>query len=80
MVTAGGLVVIAGTKDGRLLAFAKATGELPWEHALPAGGYATPCTYQVDGRQHVVIASGGAGKPRTKAGAAFVAVALPGPR
>jgi quinoprotein glucose dehydrogenase len=80
IVTTGGLVFIAGTKDERLLAFAKATGELLWEHALPAGGYATPCTYQVDGRHYVVIAAGGAGKLRTQAGDLFVAVALPGPR
>jgi len=75
IVTAGGLVFIAGTKDERIHAFDKATGELLWEHALPAGGYATPCTYQVDGRQYIVIAAGGAGKLRTKAGDVFVAFA-----
>jgi quinoprotein glucose dehydrogenase len=31
----------------------------------------------VNGRQYVVIAAGGAGKLRTKAGDAFVAFALP---
>lgn len=77
IVTAGGLIFIAGTKDERIHAFDKTTGELLWEHALPAGGYATPCTYQVRGRQYVVIAAGGAGKLRTKAGDAFVAFALP---
>jgi quinoprotein glucose dehydrogenase len=77
IVTAGGLVFIAGTKDERLHAFDKQTGRLLWEHALPAGGYATPSTYQVKGRQYVVIAAGGAGKLRTKAGDAFVAFRLP---
>jgi quinoprotein glucose dehydrogenase len=77
-VTAGGLVFIAGTKDERIHAFDKRTGELLWEHPLPAGGYATPATYEVGGRQYVVIAAGGAGKLRTKAGDAFVAFALPG--
>ena len=77
VVTAGGLVFIAGTKDERIHAFDKSTGELLWEHVLPAGGYATPCTYQVEGRQYVVIAAGGAGKLETKAGDAFVAFALP---
>lgn len=77
IVTAGGLVFIAGTKDERLHAFDKQTGRLLWEHALPAGGYATPSTYQVNGRQYVVIAAGGAGKLGTKAGDAFVAFALP---
>ncbi|QEH37998.1 Quinoprotein glucose dehydrogenase [Aquisphaera giovannonii] len=77
IVTAGGLVFIAGTKDEKFHAFDKATGQLLWEHPLPAGGYATPCTYQVGGRQYVVIAAGGAGKLRTRAGDAFVAFRLP---
>ena len=76
IVTAGGLVFIAGTKDERIRAFDKQTGEVLWEHPLPAGGYATPATYMVDGRQYIVIAAGGAGKLGTKAGDAFVAFAL----
>jgi quinoprotein glucose dehydrogenase len=77
IVTAGGLVFIAGTKDERFRAFDKATGEVLWETQLPAGGYATPATYRVKGRQYVVIAAGGAGKQGTKAGDAFIAYALP---
>jgi quinoprotein glucose dehydrogenase len=77
IVTAGGLVFIAGTKDERIHAFDKQTGQLLWEYPLPAGGYATPSTYSVNGRQYVVIAAGGAGKLRTKAGDAFVAFRLP---
>jgi quinoprotein glucose dehydrogenase len=76
IVTAGGLVFIAGTKDERIHAFDKSTGELLWEHPLPAGGYATPSTYAVNGRQYLVIAAGGAGKLRTKPGDAFVVFAL----
>jgi quinoprotein glucose dehydrogenase len=76
IVTAGGLVFIAGTMDERIHAFDGRTGKLLWEHPLPAGGYATPSTYLVDGRQYVVIAAGGAGKLKTKAGDAFVAFAL----
>jgi quinoprotein glucose dehydrogenase len=76
IVTAGGLVFIGGTKDERFHAFDKQTGKLLWEHPLPAGGYATPATYQVNGRQYVVIAAGGAGKLQTKAGDAFVAFRL----
>ena len=79
VVTAGGLVFIAGTKDERIRAFDAATGEELWSHRLPAAGYATPCTYAVDGRQYVAIAAGGAGKLKTKAGDAFVAFALPAP-
>jgi quinoprotein glucose dehydrogenase len=75
-VTAGGLVFIGGTRDERIHAFDKDTGRLLWEHPLPAGGYATPATFQVNDRQYVVIAAGGAGKLATKAGDAFVAFAL----
>jgi quinoprotein glucose dehydrogenase len=77
IVTAGGLVFVAATKDERIHAFEKSTGKLLWEHPLPAGGYATPSTYMVNGRQYVIIAAGGAGKMETKAGDAFVAFALP---
>lgn len=77
IVTAGGLVFIAGTKDERLHAFDKSTGRLLWEHPLPAGGYATPATYSVGGRQFIVVAAGGAGKLKTRVGDAFVAFALP---
>ncbi len=77
IVTAGGLVFIAATKDERIRAFDKRTGQVLWEHELPAGGYATPATYQAGGKQYVVIAAGGAGKIGTRAGDAFVAFALP---
>ena len=76
VVTAGGLVFIAATKDGRFRAYDKATGEVLWETELPAGGYATPAVYSVDGRQFVVIAAGG-GKMSTAAADAYVAFALP---
>jgi quinoprotein glucose dehydrogenase len=77
IVTAGGLVFIGGAKDEKLHAYDAATGALVWEHELGAGGYATPASYAVDGRQFIVIAAGGGGKPRTRSGDAFVAFALP---
>ena len=77
IVTAGGLVFIGGTKDEKFHAFDKKTGKLLWEYKLPAGGYATPSTYQWKGKQYVVIAAGGAGKLKTKAGDAFVVFGLP---
>lgn len=76
IVTAGGLIFIGASKDEKFRAFASDTGELLWETTLPAGGYATPATYQVKGRQFVVIAAGG-GKMGTKSGDAYVAFALP---
>jgi quinoprotein glucose dehydrogenase len=76
VVTAGGVIFIAASKDERLHAFDQETGKLLWQADLPAGGYATPATYEVKGRQYVVIACGG-GKMHTKSGDAYVAFALP---
>lgn len=75
VVTAGGLVFIAGTKDERIRAFDKKTGKVVWEYQLPAGGFATPCTYMVEGKQYVVIAAGGA-KNGHKPGGSYIAFAL----
>jgi quinoprotein glucose dehydrogenase len=77
IVTAGGLVFIGGSKDEKFHAFDKDSGKLLWSDKLPAGGYATPCTYLANGKQYVLIAAGGGGKQRTKCGDAFVAYALP---
>lgn len=76
LVTAGGLVFIAATKDGELRAFDRTSGEVVWHTPLPAPAFATPATFMVDGRQFVVIACGGA-KLGTKAGDSYVAFALP---
>ena len=76
VVTAGGLIFIGASKDEKFRAFDKQTGEVLWETKLPAGGYATPSTYEVNGKQYVVIACGG-GKMGTKSGDAYVAFALP---
>jgi quinoprotein glucose dehydrogenase len=77
LVTAGGLVFIGAAMDERFHAFDKLTGKLLWEFQMDAGGYATPATYEIDGRQFVIIAAGGGGKPETKAGNAFYCFALP---
>ncbi|RYY52393.1 MAG: pyrroloquinoline quinone-dependent dehydrogenase, partial [Chitinophagaceae bacterium] len=76
VVTAGGLLFIAATKDENFRAFDKRTGKLLWETKLPAGGYATPSTYSVAGKQYVVIAAGG-GKMGTKSADTYVAFSLP---
>ncbi|WP_297336757.1 pyrroloquinoline quinone-dependent dehydrogenase [Algoriphagus sp.] len=75
VVTAGGLLFIAATKDEKIRAFDKDTGELLWQANLPAAGHATPAMYEKDGKQFLVIACGG-GKG-TKSGDAYVAFALP---
>ncbi len=76
IVTAGGVLFIGASKDEHFRAFDVKTGKELWRHKLPAGGYATPATYEVDGRQYVVIACGG-GKMGTPSGDAYVAFALP---
>lgn len=76
-VTAGGLVFIGATMDERFRAFDKDTGDTLWEYQLDAGAYATPATYSVDGKQYVVIAAGGGGKPGTRRGTRYYAFSLP---
>ena len=81
IVTAGGLVFIGATNfDRKFRAFDKATGELLWETLLPLSGNATPATYEVAGRQFVVVpAGGGRSRPNTAAesGGIYVAFAVP---
>lgn len=76
VLTKGGLLFIAATKDSKFRAFNKRTGELLWETTLPASGFATPATYEINGRQYIVIACGG-GKLGTRSGDSYVAFGLP---
>lgn len=59
IVTDGGIVFIGATMDERFRAFDADTGEQLWETMTPTASMATPMTYEVGGRQFVVIASGG---------------------
>ncbi|HTV56525.1 MAG TPA: PQQ-binding-like beta-propeller repeat protein [Terriglobia bacterium] len=79
LVTAGGLLFIGATSfDNKFHAFDKSTGKLLWQATLPFAGDATPATYEVNGRQYVVIAAGG---PKdalaAKRGGVYVAFSLP---
>jgi quinoprotein glucose dehydrogenase len=76
VTTGGGLTFIAASMDGFFRAFNTTNGEVLWETMLPAGGQATPMTYEWKGRQYVVIAAGGHGKLGTKLGDYIVAFAL----
>ena len=75
-VTAGGLLIIAASSDEKLRIFDKDSGELLWQYQLPAAGYATPSTYEVAGRQYIVITCSG-GKLGTPTGDRYIAFALP---
>ncbi len=73
--TASGLVFIAATFDRMIRAFDSNSGKILWEYELPAGGFATPMTYEANGKQYVVIAAGG-GKDGSKANDEFIAFSL----
>ena len=78
IVTAGGLLFLGATNfDKKFRAFDKSTGQLLWETTLPFPGNATPATYEVGGRQFVVIAAGGGKSPKSRSGGVYVAFALP---
>jgi quinoprotein glucose dehydrogenase len=78
IITAGNLVFIGATVyDKKFRAFDSATGKLLWETVLPFAGVATPATYMVDGKQYVVIASGGGKDPKAHSGSLYIAFALP---
>jgi quinoprotein glucose dehydrogenase len=77
IATAGGLVFIGATTDKFLRAFDASSGEEIWSARLPYTANATPITYRLrkDGRQYVVVASGGHGW--SEPGDALMAFALP---
>ncbi len=76
IVTAGGLVFCSGTRDKKIRAFDKDTGAELWAAELPWVGNAPPATYEVDGRQYIVIPATGS-KLESQRGDAYVAFALP---
>ncbi len=79
VITAGGLIFIAATNfDHKMHAYDKTTGKLLWEATLPFAGNATPAVYMANGKQYVVIGTGGSGlNPRGPLGGIYVAFALP---
>ena len=78
LVTAGGVLFIgASIHDRKFRAFDKRDGNLLWEAALPFSADATPITYQVDGRQYVVIFASGGKERGGSGGGVYVAFALP---
>ena len=78
ITTAGGLVFVAGAVDQKFRALDIDTGKELWSVLLEAGAQATPMTYQLpNGKQYVVIASGGHGGMPVKLGDSLIAYALP---
>lgn len=77
IITAGGLIFIAATTDNMIRAIDIETGEVLWEDELPAGGQATPMTYEVDGRQFIGFMAGGHHFMETPIGDYVLGYALP---
>ncbi|MFZ9982836.1 MAG: PQQ-binding-like beta-propeller repeat protein, partial [Cyclobacteriaceae bacterium] len=76
VVTSGGLLFIAGTKDEMFRAIDRHTGKIIWQTQLPAAAFATPASYEAGGKQFIAIACGGE-KLGAKKGNRVVAFALP---
>ncbi|MDR5835946.1 membrane-bound PQQ-dependent dehydrogenase, glucose/quinate/shikimate family [Caballeronia sp. LZ034LL] len=77
VTTAGRVFFIAATADNYLRAYGTDNGAELWQARLPAGGQATPMTYEANGKQYVLIAAGGHGSFRTTLGDYVIAYALP---
>ena len=78
ILTGGGVAFLSGTLDYYLRAYDVNSGREIWRSRLPAGGQATPMTYEgADGRQYVVVAAGGHGSLGTRTGDHVIAYALP---
>lgn len=63
VATRGGLVFIGATADPKFRAFDAKSGAEVWEWEMQAGCNASPCCYEVGGRQFVAVAAGG-GRPK----------------
>jgi len=77
VLTAGGLIFIAATTDNLIRAIDIETGETVWSDVLPAGGQANPMMYEANGRQYLVIMTGGHHFMETPRGDQVIAYALP---
>jgi quinoprotein glucose dehydrogenase len=76
MATAGGLVFTAAALDPHLRAFDAESGRELWSIELPASAQSTPMTYEVNGKQFIVVCAGGHGKMKSKMGDSVVAFAV----
>jgi glucose dehydrogenase len=55
LVTGGGLIFLATGPERKVHAYDRDTGKELWQHSLPNGAEGMPATYQVNGRQFVVL-------------------------
>jgi alcohol dehydrogenase (cytochrome c) len=61
VISTGGGLLFGGDVNGRFRAYDQNNGDVVWEVNLgsPVNGY--PATFEVDGRQHVAVSTGGSG-------------------
>jgi len=55
LVTGGGLIFLATGPERKIHAYDRDNGKELWQHSLPNGAEGMPATYQVNGRQFVVL-------------------------
>ncbi len=77
VVTAGGIIFVAAATDDLIKAIDLKTGKILWQQVLPAGGQATPMVYEQNGREYVVLMTGGHHFMKTPIGDQVIAWALP---
>ncbi|HET7369450.1 MAG TPA: membrane-bound PQQ-dependent dehydrogenase, glucose/quinate/shikimate family [Gammaproteobacteria bacterium] len=77
VITKSGIVFVSGTADDFIRAFDEDSGQLLWQHGLPAGGNAVPAVYKADGREYLVITAAGHEDLGTFLGDYTIAFALP---
>src|SRR5690606_29933854 len=73
IATPGNVMFVVVTQDSYIRAMKVNNGDELWKGRLPAGGQATPMTYEANGKQDVVIMAGGHGSFGTKMGDSLVA-------
>ena len=75
LATAGGLV-FTGEGNGLFKAYDSASGEVLWQHQAAAGVNAPPASYNVKGKQYIVVGAGGNVQLNYKRGNEIIAFAL----
>src|SRR5262249_2338154 len=78
ITTAGDLIFIGATIDGRFRAFDARNGKELWSEKLDAPAHSIPSTYMGrDGKQYVVVAAGGGGFLQSPTSDTVIAFTLP---
>jgi quinoprotein glucose dehydrogenase len=86
LVTGGGLVFVATGSDRKFRAYDRDNGKVVWATDIPAAGDGVPASYEVNGRQFIVIPVSGLGSNAVRVNGkavmgpaqnAYIAYALP---